>query len=110
MDYRVAATDPQPPTRSVARIGGISAGALAASPFLGWQMYDVGFSAPADGSLPRRLLYVFPGRSHAFGRPLVFFGLICANMWCRTAATPAAGCGRSSPHWSFCSTLAARLR
>jgi hypothetical protein len=81
MDYRVSATDPQPPTRGVAWVGGISALALAVCPFLSWWMYDFGVSAPPDGSAARRLFYVYPGRSHAFGRLLVFFGLICVHVW-----------------------------
>jgi len=82
MDYRVPPTDPPPPARGVAWIGGLSALALAVSPFLVWWAYEwIPLMANLDGTPQPTLTARFPGRSHAFGQLLIFFGLVCIPLW-----------------------------
>jgi hypothetical protein len=83
MDYRVSATDPQPPTRGVAWVGGISALALAISPFLIWWSETAVRLFGAPGSLrgPARVVTNYVGHDMPIGRMLLFFGLLCIPLW-----------------------------
>jgi hypothetical protein len=83
MDYRVSATDPQPPARGVALIGGISALALAVSPTLVWWSDTAVRFFGAPGSLrgPAQVVTNYVGSGMPIGRMLIFFGLLCLPLW-----------------------------
>jgi hypothetical protein len=83
MDYRVLATEPQPPARGVAWVGGLSALALAASPTLVWWSETTVRLFGAPGSLrgPANVVTNYVGHDLPIGRMLLFFGLLCLPLW-----------------------------
>jgi len=83
MDYRVAATDPQPPARGVAWVGGLSALALAISPFLMWWFYDHGIGLSIGGQPAPRLTSDHVGKDLLLGRLMIYFGIVCVLIWLR---------------------------
>ena len=91
MDYRVSATDPHPPSRTVAWIGGISALALAISPFLVWWLYDLGLGLSIGGQPPPRLTRNHFVSGSLFGQAQILFGLICLGLWAQY--------GRNTSRW-----------
>ena len=91
MDYRVSATDPQPPARGVAWVGGISALALAVSPFLVWWLYDLGQGLSIGGQPAPRLTSNHSVSGSLFGQAQIFFGLVCLGLWVQY--------GRNTKRW-----------
>ena len=83
MDYQASATEPQPPSRSLAWVGVLSALALAACPFLVWWFFDNGLGLTIGGQPPPRLTSDYLGKDLLIGRMMIGFGLVCALIWLR---------------------------
>ena len=90
MDYRVPATEPRPPARGVAWVGGISALVLLVSPWMAWWAYEFRpLIFNLDGSPAPTLTASYPGVNHTFGRQLFLFGLFSLAFWVHYARDPA---------------------
>jgi hypothetical protein len=83
MEYRVFATEPQPPARGVAWVGGISALALAVSPFFMWWFFDAGFGLSIGGQPAPQLISDHVGKDLLLGRLMIYFGIVCVLIWLR---------------------------
>ena len=85
MRYQVPSTDPNPPTRTAALVGVISALGIVLSPFLAWWQLLLGQGLSIGGQPAPQFFQYHYGTRIAFGRLLVFFGLICVGLWVQYA-------------------------